>query len=154
LEDFLFATIGDEQNGMLLSVNSALARSGVDPWAEAEILARLPADTATQKLARLVAALPDGPAARPDSGTVAARLIALLPRHAGSKRPEHPTVPVAGPGSISWAVKAVIVLGICMLFVLNSQWFGGGRQAAPADKASAPAYPAVKPQVPTPSPGQ
>jgi hypothetical protein len=126
-EDFLFATIGDEQNGMLLSVNSALARSGVDPWAEAENLARLPADTATQKLASLIAALPDGPAARPDSGTIAVRLIALLPRHADSKRPLRPTLPVFGAGSTSWAVKAVIVLGICMLFVLSSQWLGGGQ---------------------------
>jgi len=31
-DDFLFAPIGDEKNGMLLSVISALARLDLDPW--------------------------------------------------------------------------------------------------------------------------
>ena len=35
LNDFLFASVGDEQNGMPLSVLSALTRLGVDPWEEA-----------------------------------------------------------------------------------------------------------------------
>ena len=35
LNDFLFASVGDEQNGMPLSVISALTRLGVDPWEEA-----------------------------------------------------------------------------------------------------------------------
>jgi hypothetical protein len=32
---FLFASIGEESNGMALSVISALARLGIDPWQEA-----------------------------------------------------------------------------------------------------------------------
>ena len=35
LNGFLFASIGDETNGMPLSVISALTRLGVDPWDEA-----------------------------------------------------------------------------------------------------------------------
>jgi hypothetical protein len=35
LNDFLFATVGDEPNGMPLSVISALTRLAVDPWEEA-----------------------------------------------------------------------------------------------------------------------
>ena len=35
LNDFLFAAVGDEPNGMPLSVISALTRLGVDPWDEA-----------------------------------------------------------------------------------------------------------------------
>jgi hypothetical protein len=53
-DDFLFAPIGEEPNGMSLSVVSALARSNVDPWQEAAKLARLPAKTATQRLASLI----------------------------------------------------------------------------------------------------
>ena len=65
---------------MLLSVLSALARLDIDPWQEAAKLARLPGETATQRLAALIAELPDEPSADPDPVTIAARLIALLPR--------------------------------------------------------------------------
>jgi hypothetical protein len=43
--DFLFAPIGEEGNEMLLSVLSALARLGVDPWQEAARLSQLPKET-------------------------------------------------------------------------------------------------------------
>jgi hypothetical protein len=43
-DDFLFAPIGEDGNGMLLSVLSALARLGFDPWEEAAKLAQLPGD--------------------------------------------------------------------------------------------------------------
>jgi hypothetical protein len=41
-DNFLFASIGESRNGMLLSVLSALARLDLDPWQEAAELARLP----------------------------------------------------------------------------------------------------------------
>ncbi len=59
-DDFLFASIGEEPSGMLLSVVSALARLDVDPWQEAAKLARLPVEAATQRLASLIATLPEG----------------------------------------------------------------------------------------------
>jgi hypothetical protein len=68
---FLFAPIGEDRNGMLLSVLSALARLHVDPWQEAAKLARLPREAATQRLASLIAALPDGPSAHLDPGALA-----------------------------------------------------------------------------------
>jgi hypothetical protein len=42
LNDFLFASIGEEQNGVTLSVVSALTRLGVDPWEEAARLTPCP----------------------------------------------------------------------------------------------------------------
>src|SRR5271155_373945 len=81
-DDFLFAPIGDDRNDMPLSVLSALARLDIDPWLEAAELARLPRETATQRLASSIAALPEGPSAHLEHGTIAARLIALLPRQA------------------------------------------------------------------------
>jgi hypothetical protein len=82
-QDFLYAPVGDDRNGMLLSVLSALARLNVDPWQEAAELSYLPRATAIQRLASLLAALPGGSSAYPDIGNVAARLIALLPRRPG-----------------------------------------------------------------------
>jgi hypothetical protein len=78
-DDFLFATIGADQNGGYLSVVSALARMDLDPWAEAAKLAKLPVDIATQKLSAIIAALQEIPSARQEPRKIAARLVALLP---------------------------------------------------------------------------
>src|SRR5664280_2787257 len=82
--DFLFAPIGEDRNGMLVSVLSGLARSDVDPWQEAAKLAQLPGEAATKELAALIGALLDKAASYPDPRTIATRLIALLPRPLGS----------------------------------------------------------------------
>jgi hypothetical protein len=77
---FLFAPMGEDRNGMLLSVLTVLARLDIDPWLEAAELARLPEETATQRLTSFIAALPDAETAHPDPPRIAARLIAPLPR--------------------------------------------------------------------------
>jgi hypothetical protein len=59
--DFLFAPIGEDSNGMLVSVLSGLARLDVDSWQEAEKLAQLPGEIATQRLASLIGSYPDPP---------------------------------------------------------------------------------------------
>ncbi len=61
LDDFLFAPIADDTNGMPMTMITALARSGVDPWAEAADLAVLSRESATQKLILLLAGVPNGP---------------------------------------------------------------------------------------------
>src|SRR5580658_6531086 len=86
-DDFLFASIGEERNGMLLSVVSALARLNVDPWQEAANLAQLPRTTATRRLASLIADLPDRPSTALAPGPNAARLVAHLPRRIGLTTP-------------------------------------------------------------------
>ncbi|MGB7100358.1 MAG: hypothetical protein WBD95_16555, partial [Xanthobacteraceae bacterium] len=65
-DNFLFAMIGEDRNEMPLSVLSALARLDIDPWQEAAELARVPRETATQRLALSIAALPDGSSAHLD----------------------------------------------------------------------------------------
>lgn len=79
-DNFLFTKIGEDKNGMWLSVASALARLNVDPWQEAAALADLPKDTATRRLASLIAKLPVEQAGKLDENSLANRLIALLPR--------------------------------------------------------------------------
>ena len=79
-DDFLYAPVGEEGNGMILSVQSALARLNVDPREEAANLSRLPREAATRKLATLIATLPGPQFAQNDPRSIAVRLIGLLPR--------------------------------------------------------------------------
>jgi hypothetical protein len=79
-DDFLFSSIGEDRNAMPLSVLSALARLDIDPWQEAAELARLPPETAKQRLASSIAALPNAWPAHLELKIIAARLVALLPR--------------------------------------------------------------------------
>jgi hypothetical protein len=83
---FLFAIIGEERNGMQLSVVSAMARSDVDPWQEAAELSGLPRQVATERLTSLIAALPNGPLITLAPGAIS-RLIALLPSRTRSTIP-------------------------------------------------------------------
>jgi hypothetical protein len=81
--DFLYAPVGEDGNGMLVTVLSVLARQNVDPWKEAADLSRLPGDTAMKRLTSMIAVLP-GQSSTPDPTAVAGRLMALLPRHVDS----------------------------------------------------------------------
>ncbi len=82
---FLFSPVGEDKNGMVLSVLSVLARHDVDPWEQAAKLARLPVETAIQLLASLIAPLHEGEAGELSLSKVSAQLIALLPRQGGTK---------------------------------------------------------------------
>jgi hypothetical protein len=78
--DFLFASIGEERNGMVLSVISALTRLDIDPWSEAARLAKLSREMAAQTLAPMIGRLPVGLWALTDVPEIAARLVEFLPR--------------------------------------------------------------------------
>lgn len=77
--EFLFAPVCDEANGMRLSVLSALARMNVDPWEEATRLAAMPKAIAERTLISIL----DLAAGRnwnpPEAQAIAARLVRLLP---------------------------------------------------------------------------
>jgi hypothetical protein len=133
--DFLFAPVGEDRNGMLLSVLSALARLDVDPWQEAAKLARLPRETATLMLATLIAALPDGPSAPLDPGVVAARLIPLLPRSITPDAAPRGTVTGMGAANNPRAVLYMLFIA----FLLGLQFIGTIHQpTAPADDGRPP----------------
>jgi hypothetical protein len=86
-DPFLCAAIGEDPNGKLLSVLSALARMDVDPWVEAELLARMPRENATVRLTELIAALPNAPHADIPANRIAGDLVALLPQPRGFNPP-------------------------------------------------------------------
>ena len=79
LNEFLFAPVGTEANGMTLSVVSVFARLGNDPWVEASRLARLPKPEAIECLARIIASMPTSTWPLQAAEAIAARLIVLLP---------------------------------------------------------------------------
>ena len=76
---FLYATLGEDRNGMALTVLSALARQNVDPWQEAADLSRLPRETAMQRITAQLETIPGDPSLA-DRTAIAERLLALLPR--------------------------------------------------------------------------
>jgi hypothetical protein len=110
LNDFLYASVGDEQNGMPLSVISALTRLGVDPWDEAARLAALPKALAAEALAPMIARLSiDQSLRRSDDVAVAQRLAGLLPMH------EHAASPAREPtnAGVTESVQAVMLF-VCL----------------------------------------
>jgi hypothetical protein len=79
-DSFLTAAVGDDPDGMRLSVLSAFARTDLDPWAEAASLAKMPSEKATARLAAFIAGIPNRPGADVPAKTIAANLVALLPK--------------------------------------------------------------------------
>jgi len=152
-DDFLFAPIGEDRNGMPLSVVSALARLDVDPWQEAAELAKLPGGTATQRLASMISRLPNGSSAYPDSATIAARLIALLPRPASTKLPSHATL--FGASAATPPLAVIYVYVIFMVLALGAQWIAASHQPpTQVGNVQAPTSSIISPQVRPPNSGQ
>jgi hypothetical protein len=79
LNDFLFASVGDQRNGMPLNVVSALTRLDVDPWEEAARLAALPRALAAEALEPMIARLPIFRREQSDNLVISQRLVELLP---------------------------------------------------------------------------
>ena len=151
-DNFLFATIGEDRNEMPLSVLSALARLDIDPWQEAAELARVPAETATQRLALSIAALPDGPSAHLDPGMIAARLIALLPSRTRSNIPLRERLDT---GDVAKLRAGIFLYAVFMAFILAAQWIAVGRRPpARVDRVQAPTSSTVLPQTLPPDSGK
>ncbi len=115
-DSFLFAPIGDEREDPLLSVVSAFARLDLDPWKEAANLARMPRDEAKQRLASLIASLPNPATTGLSPEIIAARLAALLPPAGGVYAAAPATLrPVAAiPRSrlfVGFSVLALLLVG-------------------------------------------
>ena len=132
---------------MPLSVLSALTRLNLDPWKEAVELSELPKDTATQRLATLIARLPGGRWAPADLGALTDRLIEPLPHRRSSK------VPLAesaqGPYGMTGSTIAKIL--ICAALV-TSLIIAASRESSRGDHADAPALStASPPQTSSPS---
>jgi hypothetical protein len=154
-DDFLFAPIGEERNGMLLSVISALARLDIDPWQEAANLAQLPGTTATRRLASLIASLPDRPSPNLDPGTIAARLIARLPRRASFTAPQVPTLPGVRVRAVIQSQPFRFAVFILMVVVLGGLSIAASQlSAARVNNPVVPASSTIIPPTSPPNSGQ
>lgn len=83
--EFLFAFVGEEKSGQALTVLSALARLGIDPWQEAARLSELPREAAASALTDSIASLPEGDWKASDSRSIALRLVGCLPTPSSSE---------------------------------------------------------------------
>jgi hypothetical protein len=147
---FLFAAIGEDRNGLPLSVVSLLGRMDLDPWQEAANLAGLRAEVAVQKLATLLAALPDSPLKKSDAGTMAARLIAQLPRRTASDVQSPAAMRIRDMVHPQVLVTAIL-FAIWTIWVLSTPSPPGGQDApTQADTTHSPAPLSVPSPVPPP----
>jgi hypothetical protein len=151
-DEFLYASVGDDDNGMPLTVLSALARMDVDPWEEASKLTQLPKSSAVTQLATLLGALRNAPVGALDPARIAAPLIALLP----CRRDQSPAMLKAfaqGPPEKHPAdVCTLFAVLTYVIFMMASQWLTESFQA-PRQMQSPPTStsPIVSPSVPTSS---
>jgi hypothetical protein len=133
---FLFAPIGEEKNGMLLSVLSALARLDIDPWREAAELARMPKTAANRRVTSLIAGLEFASSAPVEPETVALRLVELLPHGIDSSSvPSQP--PVAGAVLSRRALVCIVLLNVFLVVaIVGAQWATASR--SPSAKLDIP----------------
>jgi len=114
---FLFAEVGVESNGSMLTVLSVLARLGEDPWAQAAQWVSLPKPDIIDRLAHSIAQMPLPPRALRDARQTAARLSGLLPTQIIKPNRSN----AAPPTSLTWTRWApVVVIAIMLAIVLGS----------------------------------
>jgi hypothetical protein len=121
-EAFLFAPLGDDRNGTPLAIASILGRMSLDPWSEAASLAALPADAAERKLASLIDAMPNQPPGHPESATLAAHLVKLLPRSKPAPPEPDLTIPTSAKKSHQRLIYLIGIVVACIL--LFGAFFG------------------------------
>ena len=115
LARFLQTPVGVEDNGMELSVLSALARLGKDPWAEAARLADLPSLlrwTGLQAPSSVLSG-PGWPVA--EAAAAARRLVNLLPAHA---RRDVPAQPGAKTARVRGRQTSLMLAGAAVMFAV------------------------------------
>src|SRR5437763_8314756 len=87
-DSFLFASVGEEVDGIPLSVLSALSRLNLDPRDEAARLSQLTKETAADQLASMIGRLSDRRWSLSEARRIAGRLVERLPMVIAASRPE------------------------------------------------------------------
>ncbi len=153
---FLYASVGEDKNGMPLTVLSALARVDVDPWEEASKLWQLPQECAVTQLASLLGAPRHVPVVGLDPSRVAAAMIALLPPCPRDRVPPvlKAALAQAAPIKNPAVVSTLLTVMTFVIFMMLSQWLMGGLEAArPVQPPPTPVPATESPSTPTSSEG-
>lgn len=137
-EPFLFSSIGEQENGMPLTVASGLARLGRDPWAEAGRLAQLPREAATEALAAMITSVSPAWVKPSDAPGIAARLVLLLPSGVSSSSAGQ-TGPADPPQG--WFRKLILLLCLALLAFASFNLFAD--RGAPSDAPHAVGAPST-----------
>ena len=116
---FLYASVGEDRNGDVVTVLSTLARLGLDPWNEAADLAKMGGEAARARLGQLLSRFRGVPTLGHDHGSVARELILLLPE-APSLRSGTLAGSTLAKGQVvssgaSWAVLAALALFLILM---------------------------------------
>jgi hypothetical protein len=145
MDSFLFASVGEESEGIPLSVLSALSRLDLDPRGEAARLSRLTRDVAVDQLAQIIARLPDRHWTSLEIRRIATRLVELLP--ATDKDRENTqlsdgadrTISPHAPHTLMYlALAGAVLIG----FIAHGYLSSDGREAAqPTSQTDSPVSP-------------
>ena len=112
LDNFLYAAVGEERDGVPLSLVSAFARLDLDPWHEASRLASLAKPEAGAQLAETILRL-GAYSPLPRARRIADELIELLPSRAQMREPAHGSrargFPITPGKKTFWLVGLLLV---------------------------------------------
>jgi hypothetical protein len=146
---FLFASVSADDGALPLSVLSVLARLDLDPWQEAADLAALSPDSAAQKIASILGALPTGCLNAPDIPMNATRLVAMLPRRTPRLSVPLRVLSAASAGTPRPRPHAnVVFLAVYLIFMVASQFIWTRLLPAHADSQPAPPSSSTSSQAP------
>jgi len=121
---FLQASVGRDHQGSGVTVLSALARLNLDPWQEAEDLARMRQERAGARLSLMLSRLRDVPTLGHDHLTVAHELTRLLPAR-GRQTMTDDSSP--SPSRFSWGmILAVLALVFLVVQIVAGFTTGAG----------------------------
>jgi hypothetical protein len=122
LATFLFSEVGVERSGLHLTVLSALARLGQDPWEEAGRWVGLPTAMTVDRLTKCISQMPLSAQALLDARDTAARLVQLLPPQAlAAQRVEIMTARL--PKLVGWT-PVYVATGILIIAIWVSRLLG------------------------------
>lgn len=119
-EPFLFAPLWQEANGSVLSVLSALARLGMDPWKQAALLAQKPPKEAAAALIAMLERLPDAAQAASTRTELAERAVCLL--RAPIERAAKPQPRDGGRSFLATHANLLIALAGVAVILLSQTW--------------------------------
>ncbi|HJU14883.1 MAG TPA: hypothetical protein VJ770_00295 [Stellaceae bacterium] len=140
LDDFLFAPVGEERNGIPLSVISALTQLGLDPWDEATRLSSLEKREAVDQLAPMIVRLLG--ICRSEARDIALDLVALLPTSSSTHEPAEARRSGRWKSASSkafWLICLLLVAVALVSMAANGELpFGSHRQSAPPSLTEGP----------------
>ncbi len=126
---FLFASVGEEVDGVPLSVLSALSRLGLDPRDEAARLAHLTKEAAADQLARMIARLYERRWTITEAQRIAGGLIERLPMASAAGKADRAapgTRLTTGFAASSYLIYLALALAIIVgLFATGALSLGG-----------------------------